>query len=366
MSALLVPVLLSCLSAVVYAGAAVLQERVAAESVPGAGAGAAWRSGRWWISVLLNGAGALLHVAALSTGPLSLVQPLGVLTLVFVLPLAALCGGRRAGRPGWSGALLVSAGLAGLLSLTAARPARLPDGAEQLTLAVVTVGAVAALTGLAVSRAAARPAVRSALLASAAGAAFGVASVFTKVVTANWGTGLPVAAQVPAAAVTAGLAIAGLFAAQAAYQGGGLAAPLATVTVVNPVVAAATGVTLLGEGFRYGATGVALALAAAGVTARGLAVLTARRADGPLDTVPAGERRETSGPGPAAGRAERPPPAGTPGAAGARRPADALRAVPGGRPPGPVPVPGAARALAGDAAGRDGSAGAAPRPGALV
>ncbi|MGW1928540.1 DMT family transporter, partial [Streptomyces sp. NPDC001919] len=66
----------------------------------------------WWGSVLLNGLGAALHVAALAYGPLSLVQPLGALTIVFALPMAALFVGRRAGSRAWRGAVLATAGLA--------------------------------------------------------------------------------------------------------------------------------------------------------------------------------------------------------------------------------------------------------------
>ncbi len=36
--------------------------------------------GAWWSAVGLNATGALLHVAALNYGPLTLVQPLGALT----------------------------------------------------------------------------------------------------------------------------------------------------------------------------------------------------------------------------------------------------------------------------------------------
>jgi hypothetical protein len=61
---------------------------------------------------------------------------------------------------------------------------------------------------------------------------------------------------------------------QASYRGGGLAAPLATLTVVNPVVAAAVGITMFGETFRYGETGTVLALACGVVAAGGLILLT--------------------------------------------------------------------------------------------
>ncbi|CAM5415380.1 hypothetical protein STENM223S_05595 [Streptomyces tendae] len=73
------------------------------------------------------------------------------------------------------------------------------------------------------------------------------------------------------------LATAGMLLSQASYRGAGLAAPLATLTVVNPVVAAAVGITMFGETFRYGTTGTALALSCGVVAAGGLILLTTER-----------------------------------------------------------------------------------------
>ncbi|MGW5634728.1 DMT family transporter, partial [Streptomyces sp. NPDC003832] len=88
MSALALSVLLSLVSAVAYAGGAIVQEHVAV-STPGKQY-ASLRRPTWWAAVALNGLGGLLHVVALALGPLSLVQPLGALTIVFALPMAAL------------------------------------------------------------------------------------------------------------------------------------------------------------------------------------------------------------------------------------------------------------------------------------
>ncbi|KIF02637.1 membrane protein, partial [Streptomyces sp. RSD-27] len=96
MSALALSVLLCLVSAVAYAGGAIVQEHVAVSS-PDRRALAPLQRPGWWAAVALNGLGALLHVVALAYGPLSLVQPLGALTIVFALPMAAVCGARRAG-----------------------------------------------------------------------------------------------------------------------------------------------------------------------------------------------------------------------------------------------------------------------------
>ncbi|MER6167633.1 DMT family transporter [Streptomyces violaceorubidus] len=273
MSALALSVLLSLVSAVAYAGGAIVQERVAASS-PDAQY-APLRRPAWWAAVSLNGLGGLLHVVALALGPLSLVQPLGALTIVFALPMAALFVGRRAGATAWRGAVMATVGLAGLLSLVGASDAQSLDTAQRVGAAVVTGGAVVAL--MIAGRAAHRhPAVRSILLATASGIAFGMSSVFTKTVAVDWTGGVSVG-DLPSLAVIGVLATAGMVLSQASYRGAGLAAPLATLTVVNPVVAAVVGITMFGETFRYGTTGTVLALSCGVVAAGGLIMLTTER-----------------------------------------------------------------------------------------
>lgn len=235
----------------------------------------------------LNGLGGLLHVAALAYGPLSLVQPLGALTIVFALPMAALFVGRKAGATAWRGAIMATVGLAGLLSLVGSSDSQSLGSTERVVLAVVTGGAVVAL--MLAGRAAHRhPAVRSVLLAVAAGIAFGMSSVFTKTVAVDW-TNQVSLSDLPSLVVIGVFATAGMLLSQASYKGAGLAAPLATLTVVNPVMAAAVGITMFGETFRYGTTGTALALGCGVVAAGGLILLTTEKIGGTRRTAaPAG------------------------------------------------------------------------------
>ena len=272
MSALVLSVLLSLVSAVAYASGAILQERVATATP--ARPYAPLHHGVWWAAVALNGLGATLHVVALAYGPLSLVQPLGALTIVFALPMAALFVGRKAGHTAWRGALMATVGLAGLLALTGGTDSHSLAGGERLVLALATFGGVGAI--FLAAQLVGRPVVRSVLLAGAAGVAFGIASVFTKTVAVDWASD-HVAMRVPSLAVIAVLAACGLLLSQASYRGAGLAAPLATVTVVNPVVAAAVGLTLFGETFQYGVLGTGLALGSGVVAAGGLILLTTER-----------------------------------------------------------------------------------------
>ncbi|MER6266897.1 DMT family transporter [Streptomyces sp900105755] len=288
MSALALSVLLSFVSAVAYAGGAIVQEQVAVSSpdeqyMP-------LRRPSWWGAMALNGLGGLLHVVALAYGPLSLVQPLGALTIVFALPMAALFVGRRAGATAWRGAIMATVGLAGLLSLVGSSDSHTLESAGRIGVALVTGGAVVAL--MIAGRAAHRhPAVRSVLLATASGIAFGMSSVFTKVVAIDWDGGIATADLLWLSVIGA-YAVAGVLISQAAYRGGGLAAPLATLTVVNPVLAAAVGITMFGETFRYGTTGTLLALGCGVVAAGGLILLTTERIERtphPAEPVPVPE-----------------------------------------------------------------------------
>ncbi|MET7433768.1 MULTISPECIES: DMT family transporter [Streptomyces] len=266
-------VLLCLVSALSYALAARLQERAAATARRTAGA---LRSGPWWASLTLNGGGALLHVLALRWGPLTLVQPLGVLTIVFALAVAAFGRERRAaGRTVWAGAGLVSAGLAGLGSLVEAGPGVVPSGRDQVLIAALGCAGLTALAGLAAR--VRRAAGRSAVLATAAGVAFGIASVHTKAVVDGWGVLAP-RAEAAGVALTALMAVAGLAASQASYRGGGLVVPLVTATLVNPAVAALIGVTALDDGFRYGTAGLFCVASAAGMATVGLLMLAGERA----------------------------------------------------------------------------------------
>ncbi|MEU1799993.1 DMT family transporter [Streptomyces sp. NPDC019937] len=302
MTSLALSVLLALASSVCYAAGAILQEHVAATTP--LGATGPLRRGRWWAAVALNGAGAVLHVLALAYGPLSVVQPLGALTIVFALPMAAVFVRRPVGAAGWRGALLATAGLAGLLSLTGTSRAQALSGGERVTVTVVTLSFVAAL--VLVARWLPPGGLRGGLLATAAGTAFGISSVFVKnvAVEGSWGSWAHV---LPSLVMIGLLAGGGVLLSQASYHGAGLAAPLATATVVNPVVATVVGITALGEHFRHGTPGTLLAVLAALVATTGLVMLTVHSAETGADAV---RRPEDDGPDdqPPAPRAPEAPP----------------------------------------------------------
>ncbi|MDX3119615.1 hypothetical protein [Streptomyces scabiei] len=268
MNADLVAVVLSLFSAVAYAAAAVAQERLASRD-PGAGLLRMLGNGAWWWSVGLNAAAALLHVVALKYGPLTVVQPLGALTLVAAVPMGARVAGRRVSAAEWRGTAFTLAGLAAIL-VTASGPA--PENVLSLPEAVGVAGATAALIGL-LARRGARPGLRH---ATASGFASGVASALTQTVTVaatDRSGSLPSMQVVGVALLVAAFATGGLLLSQTAYRDG-LGAPLAMVTLANPVAAATIGLALLGERLQGGPTGVLLALAGAGLAGRGVVLLS--------------------------------------------------------------------------------------------
>ncbi|AWE53385.1 DMT family transporter [Streptomyces nigra] len=268
MTATLLAVVLSLVSAVAYAAAAVAQERLASRSA-GTGLVRLLGSGAWWGTVLLNATGALLHVIALKYGPLTVVQPLGALTLVAAVPLGARLAGRRVRAVEWRGTALTLTGLAVILVMASA-PA--PDDVLSTPEAIGVAAVTVALTGM-LAWPGARPGLRH---ATASGFASGVASALTQTVTvAATDHSAPVLSlQVTGVAVlVAALAAGGLLLSQTAYRGG-LGAPLAVVTLANPLAAAVIGLVLLGERLRGGPAGVLAAVAGAGLASWGVVLLT--------------------------------------------------------------------------------------------
>ena len=264
--ALAAAVLLSLLSAVAYALAAVVQERLAAAP-------------RWWMIISLNGSGALLHVGALAYGSLAVVQPLGALTLVVALPVGAAVAGRRVHGREWRGALATVAGLVALLiAVGTAAPAEALDDLQVVLLVLLACALIVALAGRAY-RAASNPGKLPGLrLAAAGGVAFAASSALTQTVLLHIGTDGPGALARPAVAgttlIVVALSAAGLLLSQAAYRYG-LGGPLATLTIVNPVAAAGIGIVLLGLGAGLTLPAVAAAALAALVAAVGVVLLTA-------------------------------------------------------------------------------------------
>lgn len=237
-----------------FALAAVLQhhEAAGATTVGVANPRLLWQLARrplWLAGIGATGLGAGLHLFALSEAPLTLIQPLGVTGLVFAVPLAAAMHRRRV----HLGELAAAVGvLAGLGSLIAALPGG--QGTGQVGprpiagfLAVSAALTVAAIVGARVAMGRGR----SLILAFGAGTAFGATSALARLLLQTDGQlGIvPGPRLLLAGAGIVLLAPLGFLLTQSAYRAGGVALALATVTVVDPLVAAATGILLLHEPF---------------------------------------------------------------------------------------------------------------------
>ncbi|MEV6953104.1 hypothetical protein [Streptomyces sp. NPDC051183] len=268
MNATLLAVGLCLASAATYATAAVAQERLARRATARS-AKSLLGNHAWWWSAGLNATAALLHAAALRYGPLTLVQPLGALTLVAAVPLGAHGAGRRVAATEWRGTLATVVGL-GLLLLPASGPA--PDDTLTLAEALAVSGATAAVIVLLTARRDTRSGLRH---ATASGLASAAASALTQTVAVAAGRGgaLLSVRVVSVALLVVVFAVGGLLLSQRAYRGG-LGAPLAVVNLANPLAAAAIGMVLLGERLQGGALGVLLAVAGALAAARGVLLLT--------------------------------------------------------------------------------------------
>lgn len=234
----------------------------------------------WLAGIGATGFGAGLHLFALSKGSLTLVQPLGVSGLVFAVPLAAALRGHRV-RPGEVIAtLLVVGGLGALLGA-------LPGGSGT---SVVDPGFVTGLVVIACGTAAVTTAVaahvtgraRSMLLATGAGLCFGGTSALARVLLATHDTPDATGTIVLAGAGIMLLAPVGFLLGQSAYRAGDLASALATVTVVDPLVAVAGGVLLLHEPLPTALEPVLVVALGAVLVFTGIALLARSPAQAPV------------------------------------------------------------------------------------
>lgn len=277
-------VALALASAVCYALSAVLQEREASRQQAGGlvlVARLARRRG-WWAAIGATGVGALLHLGAVGAGPLVVVQPIGVSTLVIALLIGSWLGRRRVAPRSWAGAACVITGLPAVLAAVPHDAGEHSSDAAAYwpvaaVLAAVVALAVAVALGLGARR---RPHIAGIAYAASAAVCFGFTSATAKTIWLG---------HVEVQRIAVGLVVVGVgtVLAQHAYRDGGLGAPLAVLTLLDPFTAGAVGMLVLGEPF--GTTPVTLAIGVAGgiATAVGVALLSARPAVAPPE--PAGE-----------------------------------------------------------------------------
>lgn len=283
MGALFWAVALSVLSAASYAAAAIAQERLAEHGHRGLA--------RWAVALLLTVGGVALHLVALNFGTVAVVQALGTLTLLFALPIAVIRYKTKISAAGWADAILTVAGLALILSLSVEsdEPDLLSDSAARY-LSVITLATVLVLT---VASWPSGPRMRAVLLAGAAGVAFGIGSVMSKAILGEITEHGLASVSWLVVGIVVLLSGGGYLLGQLSYQGAGLAAPLATVSVTNPVVAATAGIVVFDESFRHGLAGQVIVAVAAVVMTLGVIGLSRRSAAPAAEPdTPAGQKQE--------------------------------------------------------------------------
>jgi drug/metabolite transporter (DMT)-like permease len=271
MTDLIIAIALCVAVAIAYAWAALIQARHAHLTVK-----ELVRVPALWGALALNGLGAALHVTSLGFGPLSLIQPLGVLTLVIAVPLAAVAAKRKVTKLELSGMTNTVIGLAGLaLIITTSGVAETLRSGELIALVSATA-AVVALLGL-VGR---RQGASTLWEATAGGIAYSVCSALCQTVVvrvSEEGAGVLIRPiTIFAMIAIAVFAVTATLLTQRSYRDG-LGAPLAVTNLVNPAAATTIGVVLLGETLATSDIEVAIAVVCGLLAALGVAQLARAR-----------------------------------------------------------------------------------------
>ena len=190
-----------------------------------------------------------LEATALSVAPVVLVQPLIVAELPFALPLAAFLAGKRLGFREWSGIVLVTAGLATVVTTIHPADTLIAAGPVVWLVLFAAVGlAVAGLVGL---TGRATGVARTSALAAAAGFTFGLLSVVTKATTHQFATrGLgALGTWQPWALAVIGMV--GMSLAQNTYRAGPLAVSLPLLDIGEPLAGSVIAIVAFGEGLGH-------------------------------------------------------------------------------------------------------------------
>jgi drug/metabolite transporter (DMT)-like permease len=248
-------VLLALGAALGYAAASVLQQREAAADAAtdqGSAVGGGFRlvvrlahRPLWLAGLAADGAAYVLQALALGVGELLVVQPVLTSGILFALPAGAWWAGRRLGRADFAWACILAGGLTAFLLLAGTDGGQdFASGEAWLVCAAVTTPVLVACLFAGARSTGTR---RAVLFAFTTGVLFGITAALTKaavVLIDHHGFGAFGHWEPYALAVLGAL---GFVVNQRAFQAGSLTASLPTLTVVEPIVAAVIGVTMLHE-----------------------------------------------------------------------------------------------------------------------
>ncbi len=169
---------LGLLSAVVYGTSIVVQHRVVHNTRASGWAGLKQilTSPIWLLAILGDFFGFVLQVAALSLGPVVIIQPLAVLMLPVALGAGYLMGGPRPAAADYGWCALLAGGLGGFLWIVGdAQQGEVPEAVRILGVLILVLSIVLGMTFVTTS---APPIPRGAVLGAMAGICWGSLAVF--------------------------------------------------------------------------------------------------------------------------------------------------------------------------------------------
>ncbi len=247
---MLLAIALALLAGLSYAGASVLQQRVASEqphelSLRPALLLALVRRPLWLLGIALDVAAYGFEAGALAAGTVVTVAPLLVSGLLFALPFSTIGHAARVTRKEWIPAIAVTGGLA--LFVVVGSPEG--DRSTASAAAWITAGALVAvvtvpLVVLAVRTIGSR---RALYLGVATGAVYGLTAVLTKSTVDLLDRGVVELLGHWQLYVLLAVSVVGLLLNQSAFQAGHVAASLPAIAVVNPVLSSTFAVIMFGE-----------------------------------------------------------------------------------------------------------------------
>jgi drug/metabolite transporter (DMT)-like permease len=241
----------------------------------------------WLLGLAADGAAIAFQGFALRFGPVVLVQPLLIAGLPIAVLLSAGMARRRPTRPELAGVLLCTAGL-GLLvpaSTTTRHLGRVTGPMAWVVAAGLLVVAVGGLLLLARTRSRAAPLA----IGTAAGIATGTGSVLLAVCAA--GIDAPAhLLRTPAPYAAAVVGVLALLLTQAAFQTGLISAPLAALSVTEPVTGGVLAVFVLREHLSGAPTALGAGVVGALAAVSGVVMLARSRGGRARPTSVGGER----------------------------------------------------------------------------
>ncbi|HWC22814.1 MAG TPA: DMT family transporter [Flexivirga sp.] len=230
------------------------------------------RQRRWLAGAVVSVCGVGVHVVALSLGPVSAIQPVGTVGLIFAVAAKAALDRARPSARAVSGAVVVIVGLAAFLLVLPpgeGRPQVPARGAVGMAVIALGIAGVA----LALPRERVGVNVRAAAAATGAGASFGVGAALIGVIGRRLARSVDTVLAWPTVVVII-LMLAGGVAQQYAYGLARFAEVYAVVLVADPFTAAFTGVVVLRDPIPTAPLDLAWLAVAAALTAAGVVVLS--------------------------------------------------------------------------------------------